>query len=884
MSDENVKGKMQENSDAVQSELRKKYNIPKIELTTTSFDNYTLNKLTEESNNETKKESDISKLKNLFIDPKLEANVKTGEKSNSFKSKRNSIFRIPDKNNNVTKSFDYLSIDTKTNHFQSNTIPLKSPDSQTPLKSGNMSKSQPNLIKDMNESVKLQDHISKMFNHAFTDAVYSPRESWLATVFNIYHAIILYLSLFLECYSTQLMTQDTEFERKAWRIVSLIFTIQLCLYFLADVILYPIRKRRHLAMLEATTSNNLNNKGEIISYKEVKVTRNLFKLYKGFIDFPHTMEFLGCLPFFIEEIFPQCRIINLNHYGLISFILMCCRLYTCLSIFYYLRNRISKFFHIIIRAIKESIYEIISVIVLYFIVMIFCSRVIFYADLSKCTLDEASQNWKRQYKNGTINENSLSCELQSNLDAFWYTFMTMTTLGFGDQTPDTYFGKIMATVAFGATPILYSLPSIVITTKMITLIIHDTRSTATKDVAKKHKRRFFNMGLFLSGAGVNKRNKFSRLSKKTSNNNNIKKNDKESKSNFNQNNKNRFRKNKRIKGKDKSKENNNNNSNDKSKEKYTIPLSDENSGSNSNNNKKKKLLLSVPGNKKEESSFASSISPLISNGNQVSSFDTKDSKDFSFSNSNSNSNSYNNSNSNSNSPKNSNDNNNLSEDGQEDIDKHNMISNPRQLYESPELKNEGEYDSESKKEVNQPVMYESPKEIGESELQKAIINQKKDILASSNLSSSMTIKKLYKDNPSSVGKPLASIFENPESGQLYSQNDISHPPTSPSASTSYVNINNSNPNMSKNRSHPKTTFKSLPISAGSGSNSETENESTIFDYNAYKKNANNKNYIVGMLKQHYQTCLDEIDYVKKREKTLNSLKSGFEKGIMALQT
>ena len=393
MSDSNIKGKMEEDTDALkaQEEFSKKFNIPKIELTTTSFDNYTLNKLTEESHKESKEESDITKLKNLFIDPKLEAKTKAIEQSNNFKSRKNSVLRLPDKSNNFTKSFDYLSIDTKTSHLQHKTIPLKS-DDHTPLKSGGMSKSQPTLARDMDEPTNLQHHISKMFNHAFTDAIYSPRESWLATVFNIYHAIILYLSFFLECYSTQLKTQDTESERKAWRIVSLVFFIQLSLYFLADVILYPIRKRRHLAMLEATIrGNQKDGKNVIVNYKDVKVTKNLFKLYKGFINIPHIMEFLGCLPFIIEEFFPQCRLININHYGLISFLLMCCRLYTCLSIFYYLRNRISKFFHIIIRATKDSIYEIISVIILYFIVMIFCSRVIFYADLSKCTLDEASQ-------------------------------------------------------------------------------------------------------------------------------------------------------------------------------------------------------------------------------------------------------------------------------------------------------------------------------------------------------------------------------------------------------------------------------------------------------------------------------------------------------------
>ncbi|ORX49305.1 hypothetical protein BCR36DRAFT_404790 [Piromyces finnis] len=842
-----------ENSESNQVK-NKEFKIPKIELTTTSFDNYTLNK-----EGTIKKQSDITQLENLFIDPKLESTNK--EDFNHLRTKRNSILRIPEKSNNVTKSLDYLSINTHTNHLQNHaTSPLKSSNDNhlTPLKNG-FSKSQPNMLREEEETVNLQKHISKMFNHAFTDAIYSPRDSWLASVFNIYHAIILYVSVFLECYSTQLMVQETKSERTAWRVVSLIFTIQLCIYFIAAVILYPIRKRRHLAIIEAATSTkNQNENGETITYKNVNVTKNPIELYKGFIDFPHIMEFLGCLPFFVEEIFPKCRLINVNHYGLISFLLLCCRLYTSLSIFYYLRNRISKFFHIIIRATKESLYEIISVIVIYFIVMIFCSRIIFYADLSKCTLDEASQNWKRQNEDGTVNMEE-SCELQSNLDAFWYTFMTMTTLGFGDQVVNTYFGKIMATLAFGATPILYTLPSIVITTKMITLIIHDTKSAATKDVAKKHKRKFFNMTQFLSGNN-NRKNKLSKLKKGKNNNDDDMKianidNENESK----------------LKSKNKKKDNysekihiHNKNNGKEKQGRYIVPLHDKSSGNDREDIKKS--TLTVPHVKKEEASIASSIAPLI-NGNPITSFDTKDSKDFSFSNSNPSSESHPNSNIDENeTPKE-----NIKEDIEasltEESDQPNMCESPKTIEEEPSL------------------VHKSSKEFGPSELNQSIINQKGDLFSSANLTSSMTIKKFYQDNPLSVGKPLASIFENPESDRINNDEDKDiHPPVSSSATASNSNINNSN--LSVTKSKGKGIFKSLPAlnSTGSGSNSETENESTIFDYNAYKKNANNKNYIVGMLKQHYQTCLDEIDYVRKREKTLNSLKSGFEKGIMALQT
>jgi hypothetical protein len=497
--------------------------------------------------------------------------------------------------------------------------------------------------------------------------------------------------------------------------------------------------------------------------------------------------------------------------------------------------------------------------------MIFCSRVIFYADLSKCTLDQEGRNWRRQYKNGTIDENSPSCELQSNLDAFWYTFMTMTTLGFGDQVVNTYFGKIMATIAFGATPILYSLPSIVITTKMITLIIHDTKSTATKDAAKKHKKRFFNMGQFLSGVGNNKKNKLSKLGKK---NNSINKS--KGSNTDDENNQESKNKSKKSKGKEKGK--NNSNKNFDNQGRYIVPLHDESSGTY---NKKKSTLLSVPENKKEEASISSSISPLI-NGNQITSFDTKDSKDFSFTNSNSNSTNNPTSNPNSN-------------HGDDEDDLNEQDNQPENKLENqPENKSENLPVNQS---INQPVnqsesqpeklkekeessiLYESPKEFDPADLKKVIMSNKSDLFTSGNLTSSMTIKRFYKDNPSSLGKPLASIFENPESDQVYNENDENHPPTSPSASASNPNINIASTSNNPNKLH--TTFKALPITANSASNSETENESTIFDYNAYKKNANNKNYIVSMLKQHYQTCLDEIDYVKKREKNFEFIKKWF---------
>jgi len=202
MSDTNLDKK--ENSDSNKEIINNYDIIPKIELTTTSFGHYTLNK-----DEDTKKESDLLKLKNLFVDPNLEAKNSDGE-ATQLKRRKNSSLRIPNKTNSFTKSFDYLTINTKTNHLQPTYVPLKSGDDDSrpaSLKNG-MSKSQPNIIREEGEeSVNLQKHISKMFDHAFSDAIYNPRESWLAAVFNIYHAIILYISVFFECYSTQLMVQ-----------------------------------------------------------------------------------------------------------------------------------------------------------------------------------------------------------------------------------------------------------------------------------------------------------------------------------------------------------------------------------------------------------------------------------------------------------------------------------------------------------------------------------------------------------------------------------------------------------------------------------------------------------------------------------------------------
>jgi len=406
---------------------------------------------------------------------------------------------------------------------------------------------------------------------------------------------------------------------------------------------------------------------------------------------------------------------------------------------------------------------------------------------------------------------------------------------------------------------------------MITLIIHDTKNAATKDVAKKHKRRFFNMTQFLTGGGANRKNKLSSKLKKHSIN---KEESKEVKIDDDEDENKSKVKNKNKKNKGKYTPSNSNKGKEEERGRYTVPLHDESSGNVKEN--KKKINLIVPENKKEEVSMTSSIVPLI-NGNPLTSFDTKDSKDFSFTNSNSNPSSGSN-------PSNSRPNSNKGDEEPSKVEiKEDIKEEVKEGSKGDEKISEMESDQikmfESPKMEEQLVVYESPKEIGPSE-----INHSIDLFTTSNLTSSMTIKKFYQDNPSSVGKPLASIFENPESGQIYDGNKDVHPPTSASASTSNPNLNNASSDIAKSK--PKTTFKSLPVpnSAGSGSNSETENENTIFDYNAYKKNANNKNYIVGMLKQHYQTCLDEIEYVKKREKTLNSLKSGFEKGIMALQT
>jgi len=386
---------------------------------------------------------------------------------------------------------------------------------------------------------------------------------------------------------------------------------------------------------------------------------------------------------------------------------------------------------------------------------------------------------------------------------------------------------------------------------MITLIIHDTKSAATKDVAKKHKSRFFNMTQFLSGGGVNRKNKLNKLKKANAKKEGEKIANIDDNEEGNSKIKDKIKKNK-GKNKEKSKEKNTSNTNKRKGEeqgRYIIPLRDE-SSDDKGKETKKKPNLTVTENKKETST-TSSITPLI--------------------NSNSNPSSSNHSNKSPNSNPSRPNSNQGDEEPPKEVENSPspLVTDPPKLYESPKL---------SEEEPN--IIYESPKEYNKEELKKSIIDQKSDLFTSGNLTSSMTIKKFYKANPSSVGKPLTSIFENPETDQDTNENDI-HPPTTSSTTTSNLNALDT-----AKAKAPKTTFKSLPVpnSAGSGSNSETENESTIFDYNAYRKNASNKNYVVGMLKQHYQNCLDEIDYVRKREKTLNSLKSGFEKGIMALQT
>lgn len=99
----------------------------------------------------------------------------------------------------------------------------------------------------------------------------------------------------------------------------------------------------------------------------------------------------------------------------------------------------SEQFALVIDATRRSTEGITLLFFMMTLGIIFFSSIVYFAELSECYQDDDSKVWYYKSDDSEV-------PFQSIIHTFWWTVVTMCTVGYGDQVPRTTAGKIVASM------------------------------------------------------------------------------------------------------------------------------------------------------------------------------------------------------------------------------------------------------------------------------------------------------------------------------------------------------------------------------------------------------------------------------------------------------
>eukprot|EP01059_Diplonema_ambulator_P025946 TRINITY_DN4307_c0_g1_i1.p1 TRINITY_DN4307_c0_g1~~TRINITY_DN4307_c0_g1_i1.p1 ORF type:complete len:616 (+),score=100.85 TRINITY_DN4307_c0_g1_i1:159-2006(+) len=114
------------------------------------------------------------------------------------------------------------------------------------------------------------------------------------------------------------------------------------------------------------------------------------------------------------------------------------------------------------RALRKSFMSLLFLVMLMMIVLIVTSSVMYFAEQHEASFDHASLKWIR-WNNSQYEDSGQPTPYQSIPDAFWWSIVTITTVGYGDQVPRTIPGKVVASLTMLAGLVVVSFPITILT-------------------------------------------------------------------------------------------------------------------------------------------------------------------------------------------------------------------------------------------------------------------------------------------------------------------------------------------------------------------------------------------------------------------------------------
>lgn len=240
--------------------------------------------------------------------------------------------------------------------------------------------------------------------------------STFAYCLSFYFDGLVALSMVLMCSETVVAWSRTPQQQTVWRTLETILTAN----FLVDFV------------LKVFTANNL------IKYI---VTRPTF-----------TIDLLGILPFFIERLVDKFSEDD-------SSSIKALRVLRLLRFFRLSRIAYENFpdVRMFIQAVRRSKLAIAFLGMYVFGAGLFFASCIYYAETSECTLDNDGIWYYTQVADETAGKTP--CSIQNMFGAWWFTLVTMTTVGYGDTNVISPWGRILTVLIMIGSLVFLALPS-----------------------------------------------------------------------------------------------------------------------------------------------------------------------------------------------------------------------------------------------------------------------------------------------------------------------------------------------------------------------------------------------------------------------------------------
>jgi hypothetical protein len=275
------------------------------------------------------------------------------------------------------------------------------------------------IVTDDAEAVYEAEEATKGFvKLSFRERVFlifsEPSYSTAAYCLSFYFDGLVALSMVLMCSETVVAWSRTAQQQAMWRIMEMILTIN----FLVDFLVKIFTAR------------------PLIQYI---LTRPTF-----------TIDVLGLLPFFTERLVERFS-------GDEASSIKALRVLRLLRFFRLSRIAYENFpdVRMFIQAVRRSKLAIAFLGMYVFGAGLFFASCIYFAETSECSLD-VDGIW---YYPNRVGEDKEACSIQNMFGAWWFTLVTMTTVGYGDTNVNSSWGRILTVMIMISSLVFLALPS-----------------------------------------------------------------------------------------------------------------------------------------------------------------------------------------------------------------------------------------------------------------------------------------------------------------------------------------------------------------------------------------------------------------------------------------